>query len=817
MAAVRINNAAARVLLALLPWFVLLIALGATWFTSEHERQSTQKALRSQFDFALRETVSRIEQRVQGYEQMLHGVQSLFATTSLTNRAAMHDYVDSLQLDANFAGIQAIGVVEWVPAQRKSMHLAAMRKAGFSAYAIDPDGQREAYAPIIQREPYIDRNRAPFGSDIWFNPARRLAAEKARDSGAAAISGKVTLKVDTVDDASPGFVMYLPIYAQGQVHDDLEQRRAKLVGWVYAAFRMSDFMASLYGSQLPGLTLAVYDGTEVNDASLLYRTGNSTAVTEPSTPAAVSANEYMVVAGHNWTLSLNTQAAFETRYGRGTETVTAVAGVVLSLLLALLTWLMVNGRNRALRLAAVMTQELRASEQRFDRAVNGAQEGIWDLDLLSGELYHSPRMAQMLGYAENEMPAQRQAWDAITNPDDLANFHEEMNKHVKDAGHPFDVLLRLLHRDGRWRWVQSRGTALRDRQGRALRFSGTHLDVTERRRLEDEVRQLAFYDPLTKLSNRRLFQDRLSQALTQAKRAQSRMALMFIDLDKFKPINDEHGHDAGDWVLQSVARRIEGCLRASDTAARVGGDEFLVLLPDVQTSDDALAVAEKIRLELEQPFVTPSRLSLRASSSIGIAIYPDHANTVEDLMRLGDRAMYQAKRLGGNTVAFCALSEHAEDTDDHRSSEQSIVRLTWKAAFSCGNQSIDSEHRELFRLSNVLLGKVATRTEKPDQFDAAFDALLTHVVQHFAHEEAILQTYAYEHLHEHAQIHQTLVAQALKLRHPANLGVGVSIGELVDFLVTEVVARHMLTEDRKFAELFVAKTRGTTPEADRRT
>lgn len=334
-------------------------------------------------------------------------------------------------------------------------------------------------------------------------------------------------------------------------------------------------------------------------------------------------------------------------------------------------------------------------------------------------------------------------------------------------------------------------------------------NITVSKQAEAEILNYANYDQLTQLPNRRLFNDRLSQTLEWAKREQTRMALLFIDLDKFKPINDEHGHEAGDWVLEGVARRIESCLRASDTAARVGGDEFLVLLSNVKAGADALAVAEKIRVELERPFVTPSQLSLRASSSIGIAIYPDHANTEQDLMRLGDRAMYQAKRLGGNSVELSALSSEPEDTDDLRSAGQSIVRLTWKAAFACGQPTIDKEHRELFRLSNVLLGKMATRAGEPGQFDAAFDALLSHVVEHFAHEEAILLEHAYEHLQEHAKIHQALVAQALQLRHPANQEAGVSVGELVDFLVTEVVARHMLTEDRKFSALFADGARNS--------
>ncbi len=213
-------------------------------------------------------------------------------------------------------------------------------------------------------------------------------------------------------------------------------------------------------------------------------------------------------------------------------------------------------------------------------------------------------------------------------------------------------------------------TAIKNSNAEVTHYVGTLRDITLRKQLEQEVAQLAFFDPLTHLPNRRLLNDRLGQAITRAKRANSALALLFIDLDKFKLINDTHGHETGDQVLQAVATRIESCLRASDTAARVGGDEFLVLLPELQTSDDALAVAEKIRLAVALPFLTPNALTLQISASIGIAIYPDHAQTEQDLLRLGDRAMYQAKNAGGNFVALYpalanpALSPKMQDKPD---------------------------------------------------------------------------------------------------------------------------------------------------------
>lgn len=175
-------------------------------------------------------------------------------------------------------------------------------------------------------------------------------------------------------------------------------------------------------------------------------------------------------------------------------------------------------------------------------------------------------------------------------------------------------------------------------------------DISERVEMQRQVRALASYDSLTKLPNRRVAQERLSQLLVRARRTQTLLALLFIDLDRFKPVNDELGHEVGDWLLQAVAQRIQDCLRESDTAARMGGDEFVVLVPDLHSIEAATAVGEKIRLALEQDFVTPDGRVLQISSSIGVAIYPDHGDSEETLLRLGDQAMYTAKRSGRNAV-----------------------------------------------------------------------------------------------------------------------------------------------------------------------
>lgn len=189
-------------------------------------------------------------------------------------------------------------------------------------------------------------------------------------------------------------------------------------------------------------------------------------------------------------------------------------------------------------------------------------------------------------------------------------------------------------------------TVVHDDGGSVTHYVGTHSDITQRKAAEEEIKQLAFYDPLTGLPNRRLLQDRLQQGLSKARRDQKRLALLFIDLDKFKPVNDDFGHAVGDELLLAVAQCLQTCVRESDTVARVGGDEFVVLLPVIEAAPDALRVAQKIHDALVQPFTLSAGQTVSISSSTGIAIYPEHGSNEAELTQNADTAMYQAKAAG---------------------------------------------------------------------------------------------------------------------------------------------------------------------------
>ena len=214
----------------------------------------------------------------------------------------------------------------------------------------------------------------------------------------------------------------------------------------------------------------------------------------------------------------------------------------------------------------------------------------------------------------------------------------------------------VMNKDGNTIPVWRKATAVYDNKGD---FSGAIIhtrDITEYKKMESKLKHLAEFDYLTEIPNRQLFNENLKYAIAQAKRQNSRLALLFIDLDEFKNINDSYGHDIGDLLLKAFATRVKKHIRESDCIGRIGGDEFLVLLSNIEDLDNAMELAKQICFIVEQPFDIPNYPGLKISSSIGVALYPDHASTHTQLMKLADNAMYKVKESGRNAVQFSQLS-----------------------------------------------------------------------------------------------------------------------------------------------------------------
>ncbi len=333
------------------------------------------------------------------------------------------------------------------------------------------------------------------------------------------------------------------------------------------------------------------------------------------------------------------------RYGQQRDVLSGIGGGV-SLLLALLGWAALAATDRRRR----ALKALAAAETRWKLALNAAGDGVWDCDVVTGLATLSSRAQLILDTDRAVLSWYGSALDGIVHPDELPELRSALRSHLAGRSADFAAEFRVRMRGGDWSWIEARGTVSeRDELGQPLRMVGTFSNIDVRKNEEARMRRMAHEDALTGLPNRVLLGDRLRQAIRSAGRDGHKVAVVYFDLDRFKPVNDTHGHAVGDRLLQLVARRLRAGLRESDTLARVGGDEFVVLLPRCAGSEDAATVADNILAQLNQPF-EDGELTHRISGSLGIALYPDDGLDGDSLLRSADLAMYDAKSHGRNRV-----------------------------------------------------------------------------------------------------------------------------------------------------------------------
>lgn len=331
-------------------------------------------------------------------------------------------------------------------------------------------------------------------------------------------------------------------------------------------------------------------------------------------------------------------------------------GTALSLVLVLLaiTWIVVEE-----------WRHFQSVSRAYEMAMLAAHDGFWEWNPQTKALHVGRRLLQILGYHEDFLP-DTNAWFRLVHPDDVASYNRAVALHLKGDSEYFYCEYRVLASDGLYRWIASRGLAVRNRQGLAYQMVGSVTDITQRRDHQDELEFLARHDVLTGLPNRLLFAEHLSEAINAAKLMNHQLAVLFFDLDRFKNINDTLGHRAGDRLLQMMAKRVGNKLAGNGRLYRQGGDEFIVLLAPVANAEAALSVASKVKEVIATP-ITGDETDYFTSASIGVSLFPDDAGDGETLLRHADTAMYEAKGAGGN-----AIRTHTQQMDERVVSRMSL-------------------------------------------------------------------------------------------------------------------------------------------------
>lgn len=705
--------------LRFVPAAILVLGLALTYALQDAERRAARQALHDEFNFRVDEVVANLHARLAKYEQILEGAASLFAASSSVERSEFAEYVGALKIESKYPGIQGVGFARLLSPAEKGRHVAMVRAEGFPEYDIQPAGAREVYSAIVYLEPFNWRNRRAFGYDMYSEPVRRLAMEKARDEERAVISGKVRLRQEIDQNAQAGFLMYVPVYRAQSPHRTLAERRANLIGWTYAPFRMTDFMKGILGEHFGDISavldLKIHDGGKAAKDALMFDSGDGKP---PDRPAFYSART-VPLFGHQWMLAVSSLPVFDARLRADKANLIAVTGALGSAMLALVAWLLITGRARAQALAKRMTSALRQSEAR-QKKLNRSLRLLSDCNMAlvhaedeykllseicrlcvesggylmawAGYVEHDAartvRPVAQSGYENGYLDSIRISWadtefgrgptgtairtglpsvnqNVLTNPA-MAPWREA----AFQRGYQSSISLPLIAEGrvlGALTMYAREADAFDPEEVKLLEELASDLSYgimalrtrAEHMAAKGQLAFLAQFDPLTHLPNRLLLRDRFEQAALNAARENLTVAMLYLDLDNFQQINDSLGHEVGDKVLVSAARRLQQCISPADTLSRLGGDEFVILLTEVRDSSEIAGVANAIRDVFDEP-VSVDGDTLNISFSLGISLFPADGKDFDTILRGADTAVNSAKTAGRNTYHFFTPAMNAD-------------------------------------------------------------------------------------------------------------------------------------------------------------
>lgn len=346
------------------------VVFGLTLWVSHVITTTESDNAKVRFDARVHRVQNAIRNRMAAYEQVLRGGVALFNASQQVDRHEWAAYVSSLRIDRTYPGIQGIGFAKRVLPAERDEHIRQVRAEGFPEYTLWPEGERDVYTSIVYLEPFDFRNKRAFGYDMMSQSTRRDAMERARDSGIAAVSGKVTLKQETDAEVQAGFLTYLPVYRTGLPVVTVENRRAALLGYVYSPFRMNDLMRGILGQDELDISLTIHDGTEATEEFLTYTSS------EAAENALLNRSVTVQLSGRVWSLAIASLPKFDADLNPTKSSAILAAGSIIALLLMAVMWLIMNTRDRALGLAHTMTRSLRESEHDIRELNTGLEQRV---------------------------------------------------------------------------------------------------------------------------------------------------------------------------------------------------------------------------------------------------------------------------------------------------------------------------------------------------------------------------------------------------------------------------------------------------------
>jgi len=441
------------------------------------------------------EVQSSIANRLEDHARILMSGVALFNASTTVTREEWRIFTQSLNVEKQLPGIQGFGYSLAIPRSELSQHIQKIRSEGFPEYHVRPAGEREVYSSIIYLEPFSGRNLRAFGYDMFSEPVRRAAMERARDTNAAALSGKVILVQETDQVVQAGTLMYVPVYRKGMPTETVEQRRAAIIGWVYSPYRMTDLLQGILASSLmldtPGHSVSIYDEVHPSPQNLLF------SHTVVKGDVRYQRQSVITFNGHPWTLCFaqTGDGLFAIRY-LGVW-LTLIGGVLGTILVCTLFGALLYMQSDAQHLAKSITKNLQKSEEslrqvtdRLSLAARAGGVGIWDYDVVNNLLIWDDQMFKLYGITREQFSGAYEAWQAGLHPEDRQSGDDRIQLALRGEKE-FDIEFRVLWPDGTIRHIRGFALVQRDATGHPLRMIGTNWDITEQRLAGENIKRQA--------------------------------------------------------------------------------------------------------------------------------------------------------------------------------------------------------------------------------------------------------------------------------------------------------------------------------------
>ncbi len=463
--------------------------------------------------------------RIHAHEHVLRGAAGIFSVKEDVSRTVWRHYVSALQLDENHPGILGIGFSKWLTPAEKDANVRQIRAEGFTEYSIRPEGKRPVYTSIIYLEPFDWRNQRAFGYDMYTEPLRRAAMDKARDENVATIAAKIILVQEIDKDKQSGMLMYVPVYRQGMPMDSVEQRRSAFIGFVYSPIRMNDFVSGTLTKLPRNIAFDIsLIGSQTPDGLMFSSIQTQKTVLPEKYQAAITSSVTVQSYGCSWLFTFKTLPGFNKELNREKSFLVLGAGILISALFSCLVFLILKTRNQAIALANEMIANL---NNRLSLAADSAQIGVWDWLIPENRLIWDKWVYAMYGVKEEDFSGVYEAWQSGLHPDDKTRSEEEIGLALRGE-REFNSEFRVIWPSGEVRHIKANALVLRDAGGKPLRMIGVNYDITERKRAEELVHEQA--GQLEALN--RSLQIRIDEAVAEIRRkdqvmiSQSRQAAM---------------------------------------------------------------------------------------------------------------------------------------------------------------------------------------------------------------------------------------------------------------------------------------------------